>query len=227
MVKKSKSNITACHTACLFAVSLFPPSPRSHSLASAIYPFLLFFFPIFLFFLLLAPVSFLSSLPGALCGPAVDLKPRGVGQVGPDRPQLRPAEPLSSGLSQHPSLPSDPQRGTGCMEGHRSLAYHIGHSISLSWTRFECPMLYFFTIIFLSCRLLYAWCPPSLSFSTAARSNVFRPQIVSTYQRPSSPSIFSAAASPQDKTTFTALSQPDPPLPKPQLPNSEPGSQSW
>lgn len=156
MVKKSKSNITACHTACLFAVSLFPPSPRSHSLASAIYPFLLFFFPIFLFFLLLAPVSFLSSLPGALCGPAVDLKPRGVGQVGPDRPQLRPAEPLSSGLSQHPSLPSDPQRGTGCMEGHRSLAYHIGHSISLSWTRFECPMLYFFTIIFLSCRLLYA-----------------------------------------------------------------------
>ncbi|XP_024250502.2 microtubule-associated protein futsch isoform X9 [Oncorhynchus tshawytscha] len=63
-----------------------------------------------------APVSFLSSLPGALCGPAVDLKPRGVGQVAPDRPQFRPAEPLASGLSQHPSLPSGPQRGTGCME---------------------------------------------------------------------------------------------------------------
>uniref|UniRef100_A0A8C8GFX7 EH domain-binding protein 1-like protein 1 n=1 Tax=Oncorhynchus tshawytscha TaxID=74940 RepID=A0A8C8GFX7_ONCTS len=57
-----------------------------------------------------APVSFLSSLPGALCGPAVDLKPRGVGQVAPDRPQFRPAEPLASGLSQHPSLPSGPQR---------------------------------------------------------------------------------------------------------------------
>ncbi|XP_045572850.1 microtubule-associated protein futsch isoform X5 [Salmo salar] len=118
-----------------------------------------------------APVSFLSSLPGALCGPAVDLKPRGVGQVGPDRPQLRPAEPLSSGLSQHPSLPSDPQRGTGCME---------------------------------------------------ARSNVFRPQIVSTHQRPSSPSIFSSAASPQDKNTVTALSQAEPSLPKPQLANTPP-----
>uniref|UniRef100_A0A8C8GL13 EH domain-binding protein 1-like protein 1 n=1 Tax=Oncorhynchus tshawytscha TaxID=74940 RepID=A0A8C8GL13_ONCTS len=58
----------------------------------------------------IAPVSFLSSLPGALCGPAVDLKPRGVGQVAPDRPQFRPAEPLASGLSQHPSLPSGPQR---------------------------------------------------------------------------------------------------------------------
>eukprot|EP00063_Salmo_salar_P076699 XP_014051534.1 PREDICTED: EH domain-binding protein 1-like protein 1 isoform X12 [Salmo salar] len=120
-----------------------------------------------------APVSFLSSLPGALCGPAVDLKPRGVGQVGPDRPQLRPAEPLSSGLSQHPSLPSDPQRGTGCME---------------------------------------------------ARSNVFRPQIVSTHQRPSSPSIFSSAASPQDKNTVTALSQAEPSLPKPQLANTPPTS---
>ncbi|XP_014051525.2 microtubule-associated protein futsch isoform X3 [Salmo salar] len=114
-----------------------------------------------------APVSFLSSLPGALCGPAVDLKPRGVGQVGPDRPQLRPAEPLSSGLSQHPSLPSDPQR---------------------------------------------------------ARSNVFRPQIVSTHQRPSSPSIFSSAASPQDKNTVTALSQAEPSLPKPQLANTPPTS---
>ncbi|XP_029557354.1 microtubule-associated protein futsch isoform X4 [Salmo trutta] len=120
-----------------------------------------------------APVSFLSSLPGALCGPAVDLKPRGVGQVAPDRPQLRPAEPLASGLSQHPSLPSDPQRGTGCME---------------------------------------------------ARSNVFRPQIVSTHQRPSSPSIFSSAASPQDKNTVTALSQAEPSLPKPQLANTPPTS---
>uniref|UniRef100_A0A673YB58 Microtubule-associated protein futsch-like n=1 Tax=Salmo trutta TaxID=8032 RepID=A0A673YB58_SALTR len=114
-----------------------------------------------------APVSFLSSLPGALCGPAVDLKPRGVGQVAPDRPQLRPAEPLASGLSQHPSLPSDPQR---------------------------------------------------------ARSNVFRPQIVSTHQRPSSPSIFSSAASPQDKNTVTALSQAEPSLPKPQLANTPPTS---
>ncbi|XP_035637040.1 nascent polypeptide-associated complex subunit alpha, muscle-specific form-like isoform X8 [Oncorhynchus keta] len=117
-----------------------------------------------------APVSFLSSLPGALCGPAVDLKPRGVGQVAPDRPQFRPAEPLASGLSQHPSLPSGPQRGTGCME---------------------------------------------------ARSNVFRPQIVSTQQRPSSPSIFSYAASLQDKhTATTALSQAEPSLPEPQLPNT-------
>ncbi|XP_021474500.2 nascent polypeptide-associated complex subunit alpha, muscle-specific form isoform X4 [Oncorhynchus mykiss] len=119
-----------------------------------------------------APVSFLSSLPGALCGPAVDLKPRGVGQVAPDRPQFRPAEPLASGLSQHPSLPSGPQRGTGCME---------------------------------------------------ARSNVFRPQIVSTQQRPSSPSIFSSAASLQDKNTATtALSQAEPSLPEPQLPNTPP-----
>ncbi|XP_035637037.1 titin-like isoform X5 [Oncorhynchus keta] len=118
----------------------------------------------------IAPVSFLSSLPGALCGPAVDLKPRGVGQVAPDRPQFRPAEPLASGLSQHPSLPSGPQRGTGCME---------------------------------------------------ARSNVFRPQIVSTQQRPSSPSIFSYAASLQDKhTATTALSQAEPSLPEPQLPNT-------
>uniref|UniRef100_A0AAZ3PCK4 EH domain-binding protein 1-like protein 1 n=1 Tax=Oncorhynchus tshawytscha TaxID=74940 RepID=A0AAZ3PCK4_ONCTS len=92
----------------------------------------------------IVPGSFLSSLPGALSGPAVDLKPLGVSISQP---------------------PSDPQR---------------------------------------------------------ARSNVFRPQIVSIYQRPSSPSIFSAAASPQDKNTFTALSQPDPPLPKPQLPNPEP-----
>lgn len=137
MVKESRSNITAC----LFAVSLFPPSPHSHSLVSTIYLFLLFFFPIFLFFLLLAPVSFLSSLPGALCGPAVDLKPRGVGQVAPDRPQFRPAEPLASGLSQHPSLPSGPQRGTGCMEGQTPPAYHIGYSMSLSSTRFECLML--------------------------------------------------------------------------------------
>ncbi|XP_031663734.1 EH domain-binding protein 1-like protein 1 isoform X10 [Oncorhynchus kisutch] len=121
-----------------------------------------------------APVSFLSSLPGALCGPAVDLKPRGVGQVAPDRPQFRPAEPLASGLSQHPSLPSGPQRGTGCME---------------------------------------------------ARSNVFRPQIVSTQQRPSSPSIFSSAASLQDKNTATtALSQAEPSLPEPQLPNTPPTS---
>ncbi|XP_071024391.1 uncharacterized protein [Oncorhynchus clarkii lewisi] len=113
-----------------------------------------------------APVSFLSSLPGALCGPAVDLKPRGVGQVAPDRPQFRPAEPLASGLSQHPSLPSGPQR---------------------------------------------------------ARSNVFRPQIVSTQQRPSSPSIFSSAASLQDKNTATtALSQAEPSLPEPQLPNTPP-----
>ncbi|XP_064879584.1 EH domain-binding protein 1-like protein 1 isoform X4 [Oncorhynchus nerka] len=119
-----------------------------------------------------APVSFLSSLPGALCGPAVDLKPRGVGQVAPDRPQFRPAEPLASGLSQHPSLPSGPQRGTGCME---------------------------------------------------ARSNVFRPQIVSTQQRPSSPSIFSSAASLQDKNTATtALSQAEPSLPEPQPPNTPP-----
>ncbi|XP_024250496.2 microtubule-associated protein futsch isoform X3 [Oncorhynchus tshawytscha] len=115
-----------------------------------------------------APVSFLSSLPGALCGPAVDLKPRGVGQVAPDRPQFRPAEPLASGLSQHPSLPSGPQR---------------------------------------------------------ARSNVFRPQIVSTQQRPSSPSIFSSAASLQDKNTATtALSQAEPSLPEPQLPNTPPTS---
>ncbi|XP_055799518.1 uncharacterized protein LOC129869066 isoform X3 [Salvelinus fontinalis] len=114
-----------------------------------------------------APVSFLSSLPGALCGPAVDLKPRGVGQVAPDRPQFKPAEPLASGLSQHPSLPSDPQR---------------------------------------------------------ARSNVFSPQIVSTHQRPSSPSIFSSAASPQDKNTVTALSQAEPSLPRPQLPNTPPTS---
>ncbi|XP_031663731.1 titin isoform X6 [Oncorhynchus kisutch] len=122
----------------------------------------------------IAPVSFLSSLPGALCGPAVDLKPRGVGQVAPDRPQFRPAEPLASGLSQHPSLPSGPQRGTGCME---------------------------------------------------ARSNVFRPQIVSTQQRPSSPSIFSSAASLQDKNTATtALSQAEPSLPEPQLPNTPPTS---
>nr|XP_029526099.1 microtubule-associated protein futsch-like isoform X8 [Oncorhynchus nerka] len=121
-----------------------------------------------------APVSFLSSLPGALCGPAVDLKPRGVGQVAPDRPQFRPAEPLASGLSQHPSLPSGPQRGTGCME---------------------------------------------------ARSNVFRPQIVSTQQRPSSPSIFSSAASLQDKNTATtALSQAEPSLPEPQPPNTPPTS---
>uniref|UniRef100_A0A8C7T8J4 C2 NT-type domain-containing protein n=1 Tax=Oncorhynchus mykiss TaxID=8022 RepID=A0A8C7T8J4_ONCMY len=116
----------------------------------------------------IAPVSFLSSLPGALCGPAVDLKPRGVGQVAPDRPQFRPAEPLASGLSQHPSLPSGPQR---------------------------------------------------------ARSNVFRPQIVSTQQRPSSPSIFSSAASLQDKNTATtALSQAEPSLPEPQLPNTPPTS---
>ncbi|XP_064879583.1 nascent polypeptide-associated complex subunit alpha, muscle-specific form-like isoform X3 [Oncorhynchus nerka] len=115
-----------------------------------------------------APVSFLSSLPGALCGPAVDLKPRGVGQVAPDRPQFRPAEPLASGLSQHPSLPSGPQR---------------------------------------------------------ARSNVFRPQIVSTQQRPSSPSIFSSAASLQDKNTATtALSQAEPSLPEPQPPNTPPTS---
>ncbi|KAM9497483.1 uncharacterized protein ACWYII_001353 isoform 15-T15 [Salvelinus alpinus] len=114
-----------------------------------------------------APVSFLSSLPGALCGPAVDLKPRGVGQVAPDRPQFKLAEPLASGLSQHPSLPSDPQR---------------------------------------------------------ARSNVFSPQIVSTHQRPSSPSIFSSAASPQDKNTVSALSQAEPSLPRPQLPNTPPTS---
>ncbi|KAM9497478.1 uncharacterized protein ACWYII_001353 isoform 10-T10 [Salvelinus alpinus] len=115
----------------------------------------------------IAPVSFLSSLPGALCGPAVDLKPRGVGQVAPDRPQFKLAEPLASGLSQHPSLPSDPQR---------------------------------------------------------ARSNVFSPQIVSTHQRPSSPSIFSSAASPQDKNTVSALSQAEPSLPRPQLPNTPPTS---
>uniref|UniRef100_A0A4W5QUB4 EH domain binding protein 1 like 1 n=1 Tax=Hucho hucho TaxID=62062 RepID=A0A4W5QUB4_9TELE len=66
--------------------------------------------------------------------------------------------------------------------------------------------------------------PLSLSSSTAARSNVFRPQIVSTHQRPSSPSIFSSAPSPQDQNTVTALSQAEPSLPKPQLPNTPPTS---
>ncbi|XP_064837020.1 microtubule-associated protein futsch-like isoform X3 [Oncorhynchus masou masou] len=64
--------------------------------------------------------------------------------------------------------------------------------------------------------------PLFLSSSPAARSNVFRPQIVSTQQRPSSPSIFSSAASLQDENTATALSQAEPSLPKPQLPNTPP-----
>ncbi|CDQ73715.1 unnamed protein product [Oncorhynchus mykiss] len=98
-----------------------------------------------------APVSFLSSLPGALCGPAVDLKPR-----------------VSNALVFH---------------------YHLS---VLSYPSCLMPAL-----------------PISLSSSTAARSNVFRPQIVSTQQRPSSPSIFSSAASLQDKNTATtALPRP-------------------
>ncbi|KAL0993923.1 hypothetical protein UPYG_G00115600 [Umbra pygmaea] len=57
-----------------------------------------------------------------------------------------------------------------------------------------------------------------------ARPNVFRPQIVSTHQRPSSPSIFSSVISPQDQNPVTVLSRPDPPFPKTQLPRTPPVS---
>nr|XP_029476806.1 mucin-17-like isoform X1 [Oncorhynchus nerka] len=89
--------------------SLFPPGHRSHSLVSAIYLpsfhqvialthwFLLFIFPLFtlLSLLLLVPGSFLSSLPGALSGPAVDLKPRG---VSISQPPSDPQREIQRGL---------------------------------------------------------------------------------------------------------------------------------